>query len=368
MISHSFYPKITLPTRLSNNRGTLIDNIYCMLSSKSINSSSGILISCLSHHLPYFLSINCKNREIHDKFIYTNRHSSDSFNKFKEAVAAAEILEKINGDINENPNYNKNIIQNTLVTLKQKYLPSKKVRFNKRKHKFSEWITTAIVNSINFRDKLYKKLKNTDINSVEFEARKINLRTYNVILNRNIYLAKTNYDHNLFDNYKRDIKKTWSTISTILHKKGKKITPEYIIKNGLVIKEPESNVNNFNEYFANIGPNLAAKLNNCHGNSHKNYLRNPSLLKFSFTTVDQSCISKIIDDFAPKNSSGHDEISNSLIKLIKYHLIRPLTITVNQSLTTGIFPQKLKIYKNSDATTIENYRPISLLTVISKLF
>ena len=71
------------------------DNIYCKLSSKSINSSSGILISGLSDHLAYFLSRNlCKNREIHDKFIYTNRHSSDSLNKFKGAVAAAEILEK----------------------------------------------------------------------------------------------------------------------------------------------------------------------------------------------------------------------------------------------------------------------------------
>ena len=51
-----------------------------------------------------------------------------------------------------------------------------------------------------------------------------------------------------------------------------------------------------------------------------------------------------------------------------------MTITVNQSLTTGIFPQKLKIakvsplFKNSDATIIDNYRPISLLTVISKIF
>ena len=113
----------------------------------------------------------------------------------------------------------------------------------------------------------------------------------------------------------------------------------------LVIKETESIVNNFNEYFANIGPNLAAKIKNCHGNSHKNYLRNPSLLKFSFTTVDQSCISKIIDDFALENSSGHDEISNSLMKLIKEYLVIPLTLTVKQSLTTGIFPQKLKIAK-----------------------
>ena len=49
-----------------------------------------------------------------------------------------------------------------------------------------------------------------------------------------------------------------------------------------------------------------------------------------------------------------------------------MTLTVNQSLTTGIFPQKLKIakvsplYKNSSASIIKNYRPISLFTVISK--
>ena len=188
MISHSFHPKITSPTRLSNNKGTLIANFYCKLSSKYINSSSGILISGRSDHLLYFLSINvCKNREINGKCIYTNRHSSDSFNKFKGVVAAAEILEKMHSDINEDPNYNYDIIHNTLLTLKQKYLPSKKVKFNKTKHLFSEWITAGIVNSINFRDKLYKKLENTDINSVEFEARKINSRTYIVILNRNIY-------------------------------------------------------------------------------------------------------------------------------------------------------------------------------------
>ena len=112
----------------------------------------------------------------------------------------------MNSDINENPNYNYDIIHNTLVTLKQKYLPSKKVKFNKRKHKFSEWITTGIVNSINFRDKLYKKLKNTDINSVEFDARKINLRTDNVILTE-ISTWRKKITITICD-----IKKTWSTM------------------------------------------------------------------------------------------------------------------------------------------------------------
>ena len=44
VLSTRFYPKITLPTRFSNSKGTLIDNFFCKLSNATMTTTSGILI------------------------------------------------------------------------------------------------------------------------------------------------------------------------------------------------------------------------------------------------------------------------------------------------------------------------------------
>ena len=67
-------------------------------------------------------------------------------------------------------------------------------------------------------------------------------------------------------------------------------------------------------------------------------------------------------------------MSNNLLKLIKNEICESVTLIINQSLTTGIFPNKLKIakviplFKKGDIYTFDNYRPISLLPSISKIF
>ncbi len=69
-----------------------------------------------------------------------------------------------------------------------------------------------------------------------------------------------------------------------------------------------------------------------------------------------------------------DGISTKLVKQIKLIIIEPLTAIINQMLNTGIFPDLLKIakispiYKKDDETEFSNYRPISLLPTISKIF
>ena len=75
-----------------------------------------------------------------------------------------------------------------------------------------------------------------------------------------------------------------------------------------------------------------------------------------------------------KSSTGYDNISNKLIKHTRTVLVKPLTLLENQIIHTGEFPRQLKIarvkplFKKGDETSFSNYRPISLLPSISKIF
>ena len=75
-----------------------------------------------------------------------------------------------------------------------------------------------------------------------------------------------------------------------------------------------------------------------------------------------------------KKATGIDNIPPKVIKLGKPALLTPITNLVNLSIRTSVFPDKAKVaqvipvYKKGDPLDKKNYRPVSILTSMSKFF
>ena len=154
--AHGFFPEITLPTRFTDRKGTLIDNFFCKVLETSLKSSPGILMGKFSDHQPYFTSFDLK--PLHDSphmFITISKHSPEALINFRNELESCDLIDKIDISLGDNPNDNYTKLQDILIKLKEKYLPNKTKKISKQKHKKTPWITQSIVKSINLKNRLY---------------------------------------------------------------------------------------------------------------------------------------------------------------------------------------------------------------------
>ena len=145
-----------------------------------------------------------------------------------------------------------------------------------------------------------------------------------------------------------------------------------IVVNGTEISDPEAISNAFNEYFTEIGPNLAAQIPTKTNSAVNNI--NCNNLVFELHEVSTVQISRLIDKLSICKASGLDNISVRLLKLSAPTTINSLAYIINLVICKGIIPADWKsarvsaIHKNDSKLDLNNYRPISVLPVIAKVF
>jgi hypothetical protein len=89
--------------------------------------------------------------------------------------------------------------------------------------------------------------------------------------------------------------------------------------------------------------------------------------------VTKNYVYEILKQLKPKNNTSPDKIPNIFLKMCSTSLCSPLAKLFNLSLITGKFPQQwlhaivIPLPKPGNPNLIENYRPISLTSSMSKL-
>ncbi|CAH2087428.1 unnamed protein product [Euphydryas editha] len=258
-----------------------------------------------------------------------------------------------------------NFITNTLKKCK---IVKTKIQNEARKN----WINKEIINEINQRNMLWTEIKKNP-NDESLRSDFIYRRNF---VSKLIQETKDTYHYNQFIKYVNKPKKMWNLINTLANNNTKRnCAPSKLLVNSITVTDPKEICNTFNTYFATIGPKLADEIIQIFGNPSAALPSKPTDT-VGLTTFDQCTtleISKIIDNLNPLCSTGIDGINTKSIKCIKNLIVDSMCKCFNKLLNDGEFPNSLKIakvspiYKSGLTSEPGNYRPISVLPVISKI-
>ena len=371
LLSHGLIPKITVPTRVTHSSATLIDHIF--VNNKSADLSyGGTITSSMTDHYFNFLFLENNKKWKYPKTVTYRPYTKPNIQKLNSVLSCHDFTDVYNTN---DPNEAYNNFIDTYNKLLDEVIPEKTVKFNKHKHNLKPWITNEIRQSIKHRDKLHQKLKKVKSQS-QRETLEKSYNEYRASLHRNIKTAKRNYERQIFENCKNNSKMIWENINKILGRNVHKVNiPDKINdENGVTLSSLHDIANGFNKYYVNVGPNLAKEIRS--DNLERPPLpstNNPNSFYFFPTGAEE--VSNILGSLKPKNSTGHDNISSKILKqLYGPGIILPCVHIINLSLSTGIIPDAMKlakvvpIFKNNGSNAVmKNYRPVSLLPVLSKV-
>jgi len=359
-LSYNLYPTISRPTRISHNSNTLID---CIFTNDLRSIVSGVLVETLiSDHFPIFMvsdlsdgqkcySRNFVGRKFDPGMVTRlNQALSIAFNGFHDIDSPDDALERFCYEIESR------------VDL---YFPKK--TSNRKNVPLKPWITQRILDAINRKNSLYKIYVQTKTDASHFIFKTFRNRVLKDLRN-----AKKLYYQGLIEKNKGNSKRTWQILNEMLGRENhKSCYVKSLNVNGSLLTDEQQIASGLNEFFTSIGANLEQTIP----------ISNSDPTAYIHDDIQDTCFLNPVSPVTVQNvlremkASGGSEqaISAKVLKLISASISAPLSHVINLCFTAGYFPDKLKtsivtpIHKSGCKDSAGNYRPISVLSPLSKI-
>lgn len=361
MYSHSMFPTVIKPTRVTDSSASIIDHIWT--NNTSNHAGGGILYVTISDHFPIFgiFSLTSSNKQCKLKTLTKTIINEENMLDFKTEIGNYR-WEHHDQSLSVNEEFVNYLHNFTLIY--KKHFKTKTFTI-KAQHSDKPYITAAIKESIKHRHKLQKL-------SVKWPLTYGALfKRYRNTLTSTIRQAKENYYKTRLQEYSGNASKTWNVINELLCR-NKSQNPTSFLFNNRHVSNNHDIAECFNSQFNEAAARLTESTRETEA-SFRDFL--PAPVPFSFylrpTTITE--ISNIIKNMKC-SSPGHDNIHSKVVKECVDEISPFLKHIINKSFQHGIFPNQLQIskiipvYKKGIRTNPDNYRPISLLTTFSKIF
>ena len=322
-----------------------------------------IFVTDISDHYPVFY-INLVKIETHmDKYIVKRKYTVKNKESFMNSLREVD-WRNIHNQSETNSSFN--CFYDTIKELHNKHFPKVKMKIRHNNNK--PWLSDDIKDEIKQKNKLYKISK-----KIPCLRNELNYKTHKNHLQHKMRIEEKHHYCELFDRCKGNMKRSWNIIKSILYRGAKSRTQnKFVLKNGDIVTDKKTICEKFNQFFTGIGPSLANAIPD-QQKTPDNFLKNRLTNSIFLYAVTEKEIEKLITELN-NGAPGYDDLPASLLKLALPHIKQPLMYICNLSLLEGVFPELLKIanvvplFKSGDSMLFNNYRPVSLLSVLSKVF
>ena len=348
-------------TRVQGESASLIDNI--LTNSKTTKLTSGSLVDDMSDHFMIFLQPSLSKVKSKPKIVKSRAMTADNIDRFKAALGSLNWNNALNST-NVDDCYDS--FWDEFKSLFDIYLPLTTKKFSKNVHKISDFMTGGLL--ISRKNKLaLHKIAALNPSQANLEKYKRYRNLFNSLVRAS---KKLHYANELSIN-KNNPKKLWDSLKTLTTGNTNCTSINQIESKGKITNDKLEIAEEFNQFFTEAGKKIANSVNPI--TRQPEDFESPECPLLSFNLITQSELLAIINKMEAKSSTDINGISMKLLKEIRHEIALPLTHLFNLSISTGTFPSKLKtsrtipIYKAGNPLSCDNYRPISLLSSLSKI-
>lgn len=351
---------IDIPTRITPISSTLLDLL--ITNKKEMIVKSDVFPSPIADHEMITVVVNISKPKPEPQTITYRSRKNYNQNIFCDLLLEhSHILNNILHT--DNINSQVAILTETFNKCLDQSAPTVTVKVNRP---FAPWIDGNLRTLIAEKNKLQSELKVNRYNSELANSFKQAKKNTESLLNN----AKKNHFKNKFASCKGNSRATWGVVREMMP--GLKKNEQHSFDN------LSKKANDFNEYFASVGENAFQKSQEgldtrptippAAVNSHHS-----NISYFKPQPVEVDTVILAFKNLKETNSFGSDGITLKYLRDSLPVLIFYITIIINTSIVTFEYPELWKhpqvvpFFKAGDVEDVSNYRPISLLPVLSKI-